>query len=540
MPLYAGAVADAVDRRRLLLLSDVGARGRHRRPARERARSTSPRVWVLFVAEAARDGGVRLPAAGAERDDAAARAAGAADGRDRRRGRRLQPRARGRACARPACLIAAFGLAGAYAVDLASFVASLVAIWLLPPVRPTGAKPTVRACARSIEGLRYVRTKPALLGIFLVDTNAMIFGMPSALFPAFAEELGGGRRDGRVPLLGAVRGSARRLAALGLGQPRAAAGARRVRRGRALGRRDRALRASPTPSWLALLMLAIAGAADFISAVLRSSIMLAAHARRACAAGSRGSSSPRSPARRCSGTSRPASSRRSRASASRSSRAASLCVVGTIAIALALPALAPLRRAEGRVVTDRTRDFFARERARGRARADRRDAARGRRRRRRRRGRGVRRRGSREPRLPRADGAQRGDVRPAGARVRLPLVRHPLVPEPRLRGGGARDRRARARARADGRRSRRMRARRGARRRRGCSAPGPAGSARRSASRARTTACRSTQPPFRLVPRAAELPIRRGAADRDHARGRAARGATSPPGRGSSAGRSRV
>ena len=35
-------------------------------------------------------------------------------------------------------------------------------------------------------GFRYVRSQPVILGFFLVDTNAMIFGMPSALFPAIA------------------------------------------------------------------------------------------------------------------------------------------------------------------------------------------------------------------------------------------------------------------------------------------------------------------------------------------------------------------
>ena len=59
-----------------------------------------------------------------------------------------------------------------------------------------------------------------------------------------------------------------------------------------------------------------------------------------------------------------------------------------------------------------------------------------------RRGRGVRPRGSRRPRLPRPHRAQRVDVRPAGPRLRLPLLRHPLVPQPRLRGGGQRRRRA--------------------------------------------------------------------------------------------------
>ena len=47
--------------------------------------------------------------------------------------------------------------------------------------------------------------------------------------------------------------------------------------------------------------------------------------------------------------------------------------------------------------------------------------------------------------------AQRVDVRPARPRLRLPLLRHPLVPQPRLRARGGRERRARPRARADSR-----------------------------------------------------------------------------------------
>ena len=82
-----------------------------------------------------------------------------------------------------------------------------------------------------------------------------------------------------------------------------------------------------------------------------------------------------------------------------------------------------------------SRELLRALRARRRARADRRDAARRRRRRHDRRGRGVRPRGSGRARLPREDGAQRVDVRPARSRVRLPLVRHALVPELRLRGG---------------------------------------------------------------------------------------------------------
>ena len=80
-------------------------------------------------------------------------------------------------------LIATVGFAGAYAFDLATFGASLIAIWLLPrlPKIVDAESPSLRSI---LEGFRLVRREPALLGIFTVDTVAMIFGMPSALFPA--------------------------------------------------------------------------------------------------------------------------------------------------------------------------------------------------------------------------------------------------------------------------------------------------------------------------------------------------------------------
>ncbi len=83
------------------------------------------------------------------------------------------------------------------------------------------------------------------------------------------------------------------------------------------------------------------------------------------------------------------------------------------------------------------------------------------------------------------------DVRPARSRIRLPLLRNPLVPQLRLRGGGSRKRRADPRARA-ARRPRRDERTPRRRRRPACSAPDPAASARRSASPASTTGCHST------------------------------------------------
>ena len=272
VPLWAGAVADAVDRRRLLLLSDaalvvvtVGLLVNALLP--------SPSVWFLFVAEVAGTAayGFQRPARNALTP-------------------RLVPReqltaaiaiedvvsnlARVGGPALAGILIATIGLEGAYAFDLASFSASLVAIWLLPQVPPPedADRPSLRAV---IEGFRYVRRKPALLGIFLVDTNAMIFGMPAALFPAFAEEVGGGAEVVgflySAPYAGALTasllsgwiGHVRRQ---GIGVIVAATAWGVAIAGFGLA----------DAVWLALLMLAIAGAADYVSAVLRSVILLAA------------------------------------------------------------------------------------------------------------------------------------------------------------------------------------------------------------------------------------------------------------------------
>ena len=101
------------------------------------------------------------------------------------------------------------------------------------------------------------------------------------------------------------------------------------------------------------------------------------------------------------------------------------------------------------------------QRPRGRARPDRRDAPRRRRRRADRRGRGLRPRGSGRARLPRPHATQRVDVRAARARLRLPLVRDPLVPEPRLRGRRAAQRPCSIRALEPTHGLERMRERRG-------------------------------------------------------------------------------
>jgi MFS family permease len=334
VPLYAGAVADAVDRRRMLLLSDV-ALLLTTLVLLGNALLPDPRVWLLFVLEAVGTAayGFQRPARNAitprlvplDQLTAAIVVEDAVFNLSRVAGPALA-----------GFLIAAMGLAGAYAIDAVTFAASLVAIWSLPPV--PAAEEAGRPGLRSVlEGLRYVRSKPVLLGIFLVDTNAMIFGMPSALFPAFAEDLGGGARTVGLlyaaPYAGALAatllsgwvGHVRRQ---GLGVCVAAG----------LWGVAIALFGLADVVWLALLFLAAAGAADYVSAVLRATILLAAtpDTMRGRASGIELAQVAGAPA---------LGNVEAGAVASLASVRFSIvsggvvCVAGTIAIALALPAL---------------------------------------------------------------------------------------------------------------------------------------------------------------------------------------------------------
>jgi MFS family permease len=72
---------------------------------------------------------------------------------------------------------------------LFSFAASLAAVWLISAVPPApDAEPPNFASIR--RGFRYAVGRQELLGTYLIDINAMLFGMPKALFPALATSFG--------------------------------------------------------------------------------------------------------------------------------------------------------------------------------------------------------------------------------------------------------------------------------------------------------------------------------------------------------------
>ena len=171
-------------------------------------------------------------------------------------------------------LIAAADVEGAYAVDALSCLAMLAAAWRMGPQLPHGRRdgdkpPIVRSIA---EGLRFVRGSPALKGSFAIDLVAMTFGMPRALFPVLSVSVYGTGAAGTGVLFAAVSAGAT-VAALTTGW---LGHARRL--GRivicavlAWGLAIAAVGVVGT-LWLAALLLAIAGAADSVSAVCRSTI----------------------------------------------------------------------------------------------------------------------------------------------------------------------------------------------------------------------------------------------------------------------------
>lgn len=265
-----GAIADAVDRRLLLVVSDIGLAGISGLLVANAALS-NPHLWALYAAEGLGTAfyAIQRPAMDAlvprlVGEDQIASAA-AAQGIYSSFGHVGGPALGG-------ILIASAGLTATYAVDVGTFAASLVAALLLPRMPPIEAvdRPGLRSI---LEGFRFVRQKPELQGIFAVDTLAMVFGMPSALFPAYAVHFGGGARTVgflyAAPYAGALvatllSGWVVRARRQGLGVCVAAT---------AWGAAIVAFGLAPS-LWPALLFLALAGGADDWSAILRSTILL--------------------------------------------------------------------------------------------------------------------------------------------------------------------------------------------------------------------------------------------------------------------------
>jgi MFS transporter, ENTS family, enterobactin (siderophore) exporter len=109
-------------------------------------------------------------------------------------------------------LIAGPGLAACYGLSAACCVAFGVAILFVRPL-PPAVRAQPPGLGSLAEGFRYVRRSGVIGGMLLVDTNAMLFGMPAGLFPAIASQHfhGGSATFGLIaaaPGLGAILGAA--------------------------------------------------------------------------------------------------------------------------------------------------------------------------------------------------------------------------------------------------------------------------------------------------------------------------------------------
>ena len=165
--------------------------------------------------------------------------------------------------------IAAFGLAATFVIDAASFAISLVALTAIRSMPPPETAPSVSF--ESIrEGFRYAAGRPELIGTYVVDIVAMTFAMPMALFPALAERWGGAHSIGYLY-------SAMSLGSLlvtlfsGWSKHVARHGAAVVLAASAWGLAITGLGFAHTLP-IAILWLALAGAADMVSGLFRMTI----------------------------------------------------------------------------------------------------------------------------------------------------------------------------------------------------------------------------------------------------------------------------
>ncbi|MGH3347663.1 MAG: MFS transporter, partial [Nocardioides sp.] len=92
-------------------------------------------------------------------------------------------------------LIPLVGFSWLYLIDTVTLFATLGAVVGLPPLPVEGAlgSPGLKAV---VDGFRFLRTQPVLMMSFVVDLIAMVFGMPRALFPEIADVDFGGPSEG--------------------------------------------------------------------------------------------------------------------------------------------------------------------------------------------------------------------------------------------------------------------------------------------------------------------------------------------------------
>ncbi|MEA2441848.1 MAG: hypothetical protein QOH76_3272 [Thermoleophilaceae bacterium] len=271
LSLFGGALADRFDRRRLLLAAQVAlvlvASG-----LAAAALLGTPPLWLLYVLA-----GLSTAAAAIERVTTSAMVPNLVKP-ERLRGALaltfgLYNVTQVVGPALGGVLISAAGVEGAYIADAVTCTGMVAAAYAMNPQPPRDAPEEREPILRSIgTGIRFVRRERALVGSFVIDLAAMTFGMPCALFPVLALTVYHAGATGTGALFSAVAAGAV-VAALTTGWLEDARWLGRiVLASVAVWGVAIALAGVTTSIVVGIALLAIAGAADSVSAVCRSTI----------------------------------------------------------------------------------------------------------------------------------------------------------------------------------------------------------------------------------------------------------------------------
>ncbi|MEU1402431.1 MFS transporter [Streptomyces sp. NPDC005728] len=265
--LYGGALADALDKRRLIVWTEAGL-GLLSAALLLNALLPHPAVWPLYLVAALSSAlvSVQRPALDSllprivAHDDLPA--ASSLNGLRWTVGGVAGPALAG-------VVVAYAGLGWAYAADLLTFVVSLAFIVRIAPSPASheSAKPDLRAIA---EGARYAWSRKELLGTYAVDLAAMFLAMPMAVLPFLADELHAewslGLMYATFPLgallVGVTSGWTSRVHRHG----------RMVVLSAALWGLTVAAAGIVGNVWLVLLLLTVAGGCDMVSGVFRAAM----------------------------------------------------------------------------------------------------------------------------------------------------------------------------------------------------------------------------------------------------------------------------
>lgn len=190
MAFVGGAYADFIDKRKMLRLTEIG-QTLVTVMLVFNATLTHPQVWLLFVCAASHAGLVALQRPSFESMMQKIVPLDLMSSVSALNSLRwnvttiLGPSVAG-------IILARYGASIAYSIDLVTFAASLTAVFLIravPAPTQTEGRPTLKSV---VDGLHYAWRRKEILGTYLIDMNAMFFGMPTALFPALAANFGAG------------------------------------------------------------------------------------------------------------------------------------------------------------------------------------------------------------------------------------------------------------------------------------------------------------------------------------------------------------